>query len=185
MKTEYLVVALVCACVLFSGCCALDYFRFGPPTITTPTPEVSPTGTPEGGETPQEMAPFTASEGVTAAAAGITWLRRDAQLVGIQGSCGGDGKAPQWDYNFDSVAAGRGYVVSVPGGAATMRETTFSFNRGLGTSWIDSSQAASVCGLGESECSLEMSEGTPVWTLVSGSSICMVNATSGQRMEGD
>jgi len=181
MKMEYLVLALVCAIIIFAGCCGMQPPL--PPTGGSPTPETSPSETPAANETPQ-MAPFTASEGRAAAAEGITWLRSDAQLVGISGNCGRDGKADQWDYHFDSLSASRGFVVSVPGGADTMRETRFSFNGPLGTAWVDSSQAASVCGFDADSCSLEPMDGTPVWTLISGSSICEVNATSGQRMEG-
>lgn len=179
MKTGYLALVLVCAIIIFAGCCGVQPPL--PPAGGSPTP--GPGETPAANETP-EMAPFTASEGRTAATEGITWLRSDAQLVGITGDCGRDGKAGQWDYYFDSVAAGRGYSVSIPGGAASMRETRFSFRGPLGTAWVDSSQAASVCGFDADECSLEAMDGTPVWTLISGSSICEVNATSGQRMEG-
>ena len=180
MKPEHLLLALICACVIFSGCCITPP---QPPTGGSPTPEITPTETPLENETP-EMAPFSASEGRTAAAGGITWLRGDAQLVGVQGACGGDGKAPQWDYHFDSVAAGRGYVVSVPGGAASMRDATFSFSQPLGGQWVDSTQAASACRMSDSDCSIEMRDGTPVWTFISGATVCEVNATSGQRMEG-
>jgi hypothetical protein len=180
MKVEYLVAALVCAIILLAGCITPP-----PGNVTeTPTPEIGPS--PEINETPQpEVQPFAAKEKLVDARAGITWLRPDAELVGVQGSCEGDGKSVQWAYQFDSIAAGTGYMITIPGGAASYRETAFSFRRPLGGQFVDSTQAASACGTGSGEFSLEVVGGTPVWTVISGSTVCEVNATSGQRIAGD
>ena len=180
MKVESLALVLAISLLLF-GCITPN-----PPLPgATPTPQPSPLITPAPNETPGELAPFAAREGLAAAREGVTWLRPDAELVGVQGSCEGEGKSPSWQYSFDSRAAGIGYVVSVPGAAESMRDVTFSFSQPLGEQWADSTRAASACGAGAGDFSLEVRDGTPVWTIISGSTFCEVNATSGQRLAGD
>jgi len=181
MKVESLAIVIALSFLIFGCICG------SPPPVPIATPTPGPDATPEvSPDGPQEeIAPFPAKDGLTAARAGITWLRPDAELVGVQGSCEGEGKSSNWQYSFDSRAAGIGYVVNVPGGADSMRDLAFSFSQPLGEQWVDSTQAASACGTGAGDFSLEIRDGTPIWTLISGSTVCEVNATSGQRMEGD
>jgi hypothetical protein len=173
MRAEFIALVAVFVGALLFGCVA-------PPGNATPTP--APEVTPAANETPAEVAPFAAREGLAEARAGIAWLRADAELSGVQGTCDGDGKSVEWQYSFDSRAAGQGYVVSAPGGARSMRDAAYSFRQALGEQWADSTQAASACGTGAGDFSLEMRDGSPVWTVISGSTVCEVNASSGERM---
>jgi len=175
VSVRILILALVAVSVslMLSGC--IDSGGQGGTNATpTPAPTASPLASPAG--------PQTAKAGIADALAGVTWLKSDAQLVGVSGDCAADGTADAWEYSLDSASAGKGYAVTVPGGPQTLRETSISLRAPLGDAWIDSAQAVTACGAAAGECSLDMVDGTPTWTVVSNGIQCDVNATSGQKM---
>ena len=177
MRIEFAVLLLV---LLMAGALLFGCVTPSGNATPTPTPEV----TPAANETPAEVAPFAAREGLSGARSGVIWLRADAVLSGVQGACDADGKSAVWEYSFDSLAAGQGYVVSVPGGARSLRDAPYSFRQALPSEWADSTAAAAACDMGSGDFSLEMRGGSPVWTVISGGTVCEVNATSGQRIGG-
>lgn len=172
---RFLILALVAVSVslMLSGC-----IDSGGPGGTNAT--ATPTPTPEALASP--AAPQTAKAGVSEALAAVAWLRPDAQLVGVSGECAADGTADSWEYRYDSPAAGKGVAATIPGGPQTARETAFSLRSPLGANWADSPVAVAACGGAPGDCSLEVVDGTPVWTVTTGVDSCDVNATSGQRM---
>jgi len=130
----------------------------------------------------KEVQPFSAHSGLLEAQKAILWYRKDARLVSVQGTAESAGKSTQWIYVFDSPSASKGYVISVPG-SEEIRDRPFSFKQELGDSWVDSTQAASGCNMDSGEFSLEVQDGTPVWTIISGQRVCTVDASSGLVIE--
>jgi len=163
-----LFLALLCAGMIIAGC------------ISIPV-EINATGGTGGGmqEPPEVIVnPFTAKEGLPNATTAMLALWNDAVLVSVYGNCENDGKAMEWQYSFDSLASKKGYTVAMPGDGM-IRDKPFSFGVALGNQWIDSTDAVRACGK-SGECSLEIREGTAVWTVVSGNDVCEVDASNGE-----
>jgi hypothetical protein len=179
-----LVLAAVLAVFVFAGCVGPSVPAGG----GGPNPAISGTG---GGAQPGQhgaggqaqantsAGPFSAKDGLDDADTAISVIRKNVSLVGITGDCGPDGKSAVWQYSFDSTQTMKGYVVTVPVSESWPRDTSFSTNRALPAQWVDSAAAVSACGHG-GECSLEMSQGKPAWTIISGQDSCQVDAVSGQ-----
>ncbi|MDD5337665.1 MAG: hypothetical protein PHS02_04235 [Candidatus ainarchaeum sp.] len=160
--------------ILFlAGCTFLN----PPGQNTTLQPNITINITQNQSLSPQQ--PFSAKDGLQAAETNILWFRNDSKLVSVKGSSEGAGLAPQWDYYFDSLSGSKGYALTVPDPDASIRDMPFSFLAPLNGLWIDSPAAASACGMDSAEFSLEVEDGIPVWTLISGSDVCRLNALNG------
>jgi hypothetical protein len=132
-----------------------------------------------------EGVPVSGSEvpakfGLSQARSAVFGVAKDAYLVGVRGSSDKGGLSGQWDYYFDSVLLGRGYIVSYPGYG--MMETSFSYKGLLDDSWVDSPQAAAACGGVSGKFSLESMDGGPFWTVALDERDCVVDALSGKAM---
>ncbi len=121
-----------------------------------------------------ETAPFTAHTGLDEAKAAIRPIASDAALISVYGIAEADGKSDQWEYTFDSLQQKKSYTVTIPGKA--IRELPYSFSDALGDNWMDSTAASSQCH-SPGEYSLEMTGGSPVWTVSFERNVC--EATGG------
>jgi hypothetical protein len=126
--------------------------------------------------------PFTAQAGLQNATSEITKLRPDSVLMQVYGDCDSDGKSTEWQYSFNSKEAMTGYVISMPHPERGVRNTQFSVRRGIPSGWVDGTSAASKCGHG-GQCTLEMSGDSPVWTIISDTDTCTINALSNARVD--
>jgi hypothetical protein len=159
---KLLFLALVCVGMMMFGCIS--------------TPNVTEAG--DGAQNASEVNPFTAKEGLSDATTAMHALWGDGYLVSVYSNCDGNGRAMEWQYSFDSPARKKGYVVAVPGDGM-IRDKPFSFSNGLKDQWVDSNAAVTACGK-SGECSLEITDGKPIWTIVSGTEICEVDALNGK-----
>jgi hypothetical protein len=158
--------------VLLSGCISAPEAEESIPTAATLRQAES--------EAPS--APFAAKIGLESANRAIRALRPDAVLVGVGGSADQSGASADWEYQYDSLEGKKGYAVEIPSGS--VRERQFSFRSGVGESWVDSGKAASACGGEAGEYTLEVQDGKPAWTVITGDRTCVVDAVSGRLTGG-
>ena len=179
MGSRLVLLSAVFVIILFAGCVSPPSIPggevIGPFGNVTPPPG----GGGGAGGAVTAGAPVSAKDGLADANAAIAVINKNVSLVGISGDCGSDGKAAEWQYSFDSTETMSGYVVTVPSSGGWPMDAAFSTRRALPAQWVDSTAAVSACGHG-GECSLEMSQGKPVWVVISGQDACQVDAANGQ-----
>jgi len=148
--------------------------------LIPPSENQTQNATPGNATTDEEIivAPFSAKEGLANASAMISKITSNASLVGIFGECGSDGTSSSWEYSFDSYGMKKGYAAAIPSASSAYpREKSFSTKRGLPSQYIDSNDAVTICKI-SGECTLEMENGIVVWTVISGSDVCQVDASN-------
>jgi len=121
-----------------------------------------------------ETEPFSAHTGLDEAKVAVQTYASDAVLISVYGVAESDGKSVQWEYTFNSMQNRKSYTITIPGKFA--RELPYAFMDTLGENWMDSTDASSQCHT-PGEYSLEMVEGSPVWTVSFESNVC--DATQG------
>ena len=159
-----LVLLVLIGFVLLSGCCALPETLGGGTNQTQLQEEVE-----------IETEPFSAHIGLAEAKEAIRTYAPDAALITVYGVAESDGKSVQWEYTFNSMQNRKSYTVTIPGKA--VRERPYSFMDALGENWMDSTDASSQCH-SPGEYSLEMAEGSPVWTVSFESNSCEASASA-------
>jgi len=122
---------------------------------------------------------YSAKDGLENVKARVHGLRTDAVLVAVNGFCDSEGRSNHWEYYFDSLQGKKEYVVTT---SNIVRERPYSFRAGLGDDWIDSVETSSVCGMPSGEFTLEVVDGTTVWTVISEGRTCSVDALSGRKI---
>jgi hypothetical protein len=163
MRNSLVLLALL-GFVLLSGCCAIPGMGGGETNQTQLGEEVE-----------IEVEPFSAHTGLAEAREAIRTYAPDAVLITVYGVAESDGKSVQWEYTFDSMQNRKSYTVTIPGKA--VRERPYAFMDTLGEDWMDSTDASSQCHT-PGEYSLELAEGSPVWTVSFERNVCEASSAS-------
>ena len=169
---SYLILGLLCAVVLVSGCIELP--KIGQSGGNTSVIIKDQTGI-------AVNLPATAKGAFASGKSMLPSYITDGILVSVSGSCAADGSSMQWTYSFDAYSKKKNLRI-VLGEESGLYDGSYSFMDGIGEDWIDSVDAARACGM-QGDCYLESKDGKRIWTIVDGSRICQVDATDGKVLD--